>query len=134
MPKIKAGRNLIVFYYRKDIAAVETGIEDRKTDTGRMKISSPALTALDLLRYPQAADGIDNVATVLTDLGENISPPQFAALSDAAERPVLQRLGHLLERLGHAGDVVALWSRLRQIDLQISEWHGNSAYAFADRS
>ena len=102
MPKIKAGRNLIVFYYRKDIAAVESGIEDRKTDTGRMKISSPALTALDLLRYPQAAGGIDNVATVLTDLAEKIDPSQLAALSDAAERPVVQRLGHLLERLGHA--------------------------------
>ncbi|NDV89450.1 hypothetical protein GTW51_22665 [Aurantimonas aggregata] len=102
MPKIKAGRNLIVFYYRKDIAAVESGIEDRKTDTGRMKISSPALTALDLLRYPQAAGGIDNVATVLTDLAEKIDPSQLAALSDVAERPVVQRLGHLLEQLGHA--------------------------------
>ncbi|MBX9462851.1 MAG: type IV toxin-antitoxin system AbiEi family antitoxin [Aquamicrobium sp.] len=102
MPKITAGRNLIVFYYRKDIAAVESGIEDRKTDTGRMKISSPALTALDLLRYPQAAGGIDNVATVLTDLAEKIDPSQLAALSEAAERPVVQRLGHLLERLGHA--------------------------------
>ncbi|MGO6746626.1 type IV toxin-antitoxin system AbiEi family antitoxin [Rhizobium ruizarguesonis] len=102
MPKIKAGRNLIVFYYRKDIAAVEAGIEDRKTDTGRMRISSPALTALDLLRYPQAAGGIDNVATVLMDLAEKISPLQLATLSDAAERPVVQRLGHLLDRLGHA--------------------------------
>lgn len=102
LPKIKAGRNLIVFYYRKDMAAVASGIEDRKTDTGRMKISSPALTALDLLRYPQAAGGIDNVATVLADLGEKIDPSQLAALSDAAERPVVQRLGHLLERLGHA--------------------------------
>lgn len=102
MPKIKAGRNLIVFYYRKDIAAVGSGIEDRKTDTGRMKISSSALTALDLLRYPQAAGGIDNVATLLTDLAEKIDPSQLAALSDAAERPVVQRLGHLLERLGHA--------------------------------
>lgn len=102
LPKIKAGRNLIVFYYRKDIAAVEAGIEDRKTDTGRMKISSPALTALDLLRYPQAAGGIDNVATVLTDLAEKIDPSQLAALSDAVERPVVQRVGHLLDRLGHA--------------------------------
>lgn len=106
MPKIKAGRNLIVFYYRRDIASVETGIEDRKTDTGRMKISSPALTALDLLRYPQAAGGIDNVATVLMDLAEKILPAQLAGLSDAAERPVVQRLGHLLDRLGH-GDRAA---------------------------
>jgi len=101
MPRIQAGRNLLVFYYRKDIAAVEPGIEDRKTDTGKMKISSPALTALDLLRYPQAAGGIDNVATVLMDFAEKIEPSQLAALSDATERPVVQRLGYLLERLGH---------------------------------
>lgn len=112
MPKIRAGRNLIVFYYRKDIAAVDAGIEDRKTDTGRMKMSSPALTALDLLRYPQAAGGIDNVATVLTDLGEKIDPSQLAALSDAAERPVVQRLGHLLERLGHADRVEPMYETL----------------------
>lgn len=29
------------------------------------------------------------------------------------------------------GDVGALWSRLQQTELQISEWHGNSVYAFA---
>jgi len=112
MPKIKAGRNLIVFYYRKDITAVESGIEDRKTDTGRMKISSPALTALDLLRYPQAAGGIDNVATVLMDLSEKIDPSQLAALSDAAERPVVQRLGYLLERLGHKDRAVPMHAAL----------------------
>ncbi len=67
LPKIRAGRNLIVFYFRKDIEAVKAGIEDRKTDTGTMKISSAALTALDLLRYPRASGGIDNVATVLSD-------------------------------------------------------------------
>ncbi|RJF89368.1 hypothetical protein D3874_22310 [Oleomonas cavernae] len=101
LPKIRAGRNLIIFYYRKDMAAVTAGVEDRKTDTGTMKISSPALTALDLLRYPQAAGGIDNVATVLTDLAEKIDPAQLAAISGAVERPVVQRLGHLLDRLGH---------------------------------
>ena len=29
------------------------------------------------------------------------------------------------------GDVTALWTRLRSTDLQISEWHGKSVYAFA---
>ena len=33
LPKIRAGRNLIVFYFRKDMEAVKAGIEDRKTDT-----------------------------------------------------------------------------------------------------
>ena len=68
--KIRAGRNLIVFYFRKNLEAVTAGTEDRKTDTGTMKISSAALTALDLLRYPQASGGIDSVATVLSDLAE----------------------------------------------------------------
>ncbi len=102
LPKIRAGRNLIVFYFRKDMEAVKAGIEDRKTDTGTMKISSAALTALDLLRYPRASGGIDNVATVLSNLGQKIDPEQLAAISvTVEERPIVQRLGHLLDRLGH---------------------------------
>ena len=100
LPKIRAGRNLIVFYFRKDMEAVTAGIEGRKTDTGTMKISSPALTALDLLRYRQASGGIDNVATVLSDLGQKIDPDQLVALSALVERPVVQRLGHLLDHIG----------------------------------
>jgi len=102
LPKLRTGRNLIVFYFRKDMEAVTAGVEDCKTDTGTMKISSAALTALDLLRYPQASGGIDNVATALSDLGQKIDTEQLAALSETVERPVVQRLGHLLDRLGHA--------------------------------
>jgi predicted transcriptional regulator of viral defense system len=101
LPKIRAGRNLIVFYFRKDMLAVADGIEERKTDTGTMKISTVELTALDLLRYPQAAGGIDNMATVLSDLGPKIDGAKLAALSQKAERPVVQRLGYLLDRQGY---------------------------------
>jgi len=101
LPKIHAGRSLVVFYFRKDIGAVVEGTEQRKTDTGTMRISSPALTALDLLRYPQAAAGIDNVATVLSDLGPEIDGEALAELSKRVERPVVQRLGYLLNHVGH---------------------------------
>ena len=101
LPKIRAGRNLIAFYFRKNMEAVMAGTEPRKTDTGTMRISSAALTALDLLRYPQASGGIDSVATVLSDLGQKIDPEQLGTLSALVERPVVQRLGHLLEHLGH---------------------------------
>lgn len=100
-PVIRAGRSRIVFYHRKDINAVSEGIKDHKTDTGKMKISSAALTALDLLRYPQACGGVDNAATILSDLGHKIEPTQLANLSVLVERPVVQRLGHLLEFLGY---------------------------------
>ena len=112
LPKIRAGRKLIVFYFRKNVEALTAGTEGRKTDTGSMPISSAALTALDLLRYPQASGGIDNVATVLSDLGQRIDPEQLGTLSALVERPVVQRLGYLLEHLGpqrahgiHVGDV-----------------------------
>ena len=101
LPRIRAGRSMIVFYFRKDMEAVTAGTEDRKTDTGTMKVSSAALTALDLLRYPQASGGMDNIATVLSDLGRKIDREQLAALSVVMERPVVQRLGYLLDHLGH---------------------------------
>ena len=101
LPRIRAGRSMVVFYYRNDMEAVTAGIEDRKTDTGTMKVSSAALTALDLLRYPQASGGMDDIATVLSDLGRKIDRERLAALSVVVERPVVQRLGYLLDHLGH---------------------------------
>jgi len=103
LPRIRAGRSTIAFYFRKDMKAVAAGTENRKTDTGAMKISSAALTALDLLRYPQASGSLDDIATVLSDLGREIDPEQLAALSAAVERPIVQRLGYLLDHLGHDG-------------------------------
>ena len=101
LPKIRAGRSLIVFYYRKDMAAIHGAIEDRKTDTGRMKVSSIELTVLDLMRYPRAAAGLDNIATVVSGLGSRINPDKLASLSVSFERAVVQRLGYMLDRLGH---------------------------------
>jgi predicted transcriptional regulator of viral defense system len=101
LPNIRAGRTLIVFTFRKDMSAVGAGMEARKTDTGSMTISSPELTALDLVRYSHAVGGIDNMATVLADLGPKMEAQMLATLSAAAERSVVQRLGHLLDRLGH---------------------------------
>jgi predicted transcriptional regulator of viral defense system len=101
LPKIRAGRSPITFHYRKDMAAVSEAIEDRKTDTGRMKVSSLELTLFDLMRYPHSGGGLDNIATIISDLGNRIDPGKLAALSAAFERSVIQRLGYLLERFGH---------------------------------
>ncbi len=113
LPRIRAGRSLIAFYFRKDLGPVAAGVESRKTDTGVMKVSSAALTALDLLRYPQASGGIDMIDTVVADLALKIDPDQLAALSGAVERPVVQRLGHLLEHLGHEALTGAMREALR---------------------
>ncbi|MFT9256726.1 MAG: type IV toxin-antitoxin system AbiEi family antitoxin [Acetobacter sp.] len=101
LPDIEAGRTRIVFSYRKDMAAVSAGVEDRKMQSGYIKLSSPELTALDLVRYPQSGAGLDNIATVLSELAERLQPKKLTSLSGAFEKAVVQRLGHLLGRLGH---------------------------------
>ncbi len=112
MPRVKAGRSTIAFYYRKDMEALAAGLEDRKTDTGRMKISCLELTALDLLRYPHAAAGLDHIATVLADIGGGIAADKLAALCAPFERAVLQRLGYLLCLLGREDKVGLLHDRV----------------------
>ena len=111
---IKAGRSRISFHFRKNMDALSAGIIDQKTDTGSMKVSSPELTALDLLRYLHAAGGIDAVATVLSELSERIDPSMLAQLSAHFERSAVQRLGYLLERLGHADKTGPLQSQVRR--------------------
>lgn len=101
LPRIKAGRSHIGFYYRKNIQAVEEGLIEQKSDSGYYKVSGPELTALDLVRYPKATGGINHIATVLVDLGEKIDPALLGFLSTAFERSQVQRLGYLLDYLGH---------------------------------
>ncbi|TCL63685.1 putative transcriptional regulator of viral defense system [Rhizobium sp. BK251] len=109
---IEAGRTRIVFSYRKDMGAVSAGIEGRKTPSGYMKLSSPELTALDLVRYPHSGAGLDNIATVLSELAERLQPKKLASLSRAFEKAVAQRLGHLLVRLGHSQIAEAMFAAL----------------------
>lgn len=96
---IRAGRSKLAFYFRKDMESIEYAIERRKTDTGSMRISSPALTALDLVRYPHASGGVDHIASVINELAAGIDLAQLNALVPKFERSVVQRLGYILDHL-----------------------------------
>lgn len=100
-PKIRAGRSYLAFYFRKEIEPVLFAVERRKTDTGSMAVSSVELTCLDLIRYVRAAGGFDAVATVLADLGDKIDGERLAVVAAHFERATAQRLGYLLDHLGH---------------------------------
>ncbi len=110
--KVRAGRSWITFHFRNDLGSVRDGVAERKTDTGIMKVSSPELTALDLFRYLHVAGGIDAVATVLADLGGKIDGNSLAALAVHFDRTCVQRLGYLLDRLGHADRAQAMYGQL----------------------
>jgi predicted transcriptional regulator of viral defense system len=114
MPRIRAGRSILSFFYRRDMQAVLAALVDYKTDTGRMKISSPELTGLDLLRYAHAVGTIDSIATVLADLGAKMKALPLQQLAPAFERSVIQRLGYLLDYVKHCGAVEGLHAYLQK--------------------
>ena len=80
---------------------------DQKTEAGYLKISSPELTALDLVFYQDRVGGINRISTVLQELSEQIKPN---ALRDCAKtynvNSVVQRLGFILENVLEQTDLV----------------------------
>ena len=50
----------------------KSGITEKKTDTGMIKVSSPALTALDLIKYQKKLGGLNKISTVLEEIAEEV--------------------------------------------------------------
>lgn len=70
----------------------------KKVDTGYINISSPELTALDLINYYNAVGGFNRVATVIEELKEVIQADKLIETAKQYEEiAVIQRLGYLLE-------------------------------------
>jgi predicted transcriptional regulator of viral defense system len=96
------GRNRIRFLVKKNVAKV--AIEEQKTDTGTMRVSTPEATAIDLCRYTAVAGGLDNVATLLSELAERIDERRLIEAAKAdGEMTFLQRLGYILENFASGG-------------------------------
>lgn len=74
-----------------------------KTPTGTMKVSTPEATAMDLMRFIKQSGGINRVATVLSELAESMSQEKLIDLTKLfTETTWMQRLGFLLDKLGHS--------------------------------
>lgn len=97
---ISVGRVRLRFVVKA--ALQETPVMSVQTDTGSMRVSTPEATALDLVRHVRVAGGLSNVATVLAELADRLEPRLLdAAIAGEAENACLQRLGYLLDRVGH---------------------------------
>lgn len=74
------------------------GVEKRKTETGYLNISSPELTAIELIEYQQRVGGLNRVATVLYELTDIISPDKLQEiLQNKISIASLQRFGYMLD-------------------------------------
>lgn len=75
-------------------------LENKKSDTGYFKISSPELTALDLIQYEQKSGGLNRVISILQELVEVMNPDKIQnCIDESIAITTLQRLGYIFERV-----------------------------------
>ncbi|MGS2764036.1 type IV toxin-antitoxin system AbiEi family antitoxin domain-containing protein [Sinomicrobium sp. M5D2P9] len=78
----------------------EKNILQRKSDAGFFNVSSPALTAIDLIHYQSKIGGLNRVLTVLEELSESMESQDICDLLQwYPYTSSIQRLGFLLEEL-----------------------------------
>lgn len=115
----KQKRNLKIGKYCFDFVTKSTfpkenWIEKRNSKTSQLNISSPELTAFDLIYYINQAGGINNVATVLRELFEVISHKKFSKTVDLPfPISVFQRLGYLLDLLNLESFSTLIYSKVK---------------------
>jgi predicted transcriptional regulator of viral defense system len=99
IPALTLGHFKICFYVSKDMSSIPT--QEVKTPAGSMKVSTPEGTAFDLMRYPHQAGHLNHVVTVLNELAESMDEQRLAAIAPKLSSYYSQRLGYLLDSLGH---------------------------------
>jgi predicted transcriptional regulator of viral defense system len=100
----RIGAQRVVFIRRRDTERRAT--IRRMVPTGRINVSTPEVTVLDLVDAPQFGGGLSNVATVITDLlaAATIDPTALAAQAAHYPTAVVQRVGHLVEQLSETAE------------------------------
>lgn len=88
----------IDFIYKKSLLGLST--QDFIVSTGYLKVATPELVVLDLLNFPNHAGGLNHIATVFSELIENLDPVKLIALAkDTHVEYQLQRIGYILDHI-----------------------------------
>lgn len=93
-----AGRARLEFHMSR--GAADAPVADTRTETGSMRVSTPEVTAFDLVKFHAACGGWNNVATVLAEVAERLDADALHTLAKASRTPDIQRLGFLLDQAG----------------------------------
>ncbi len=92
---IRCGKVRIKFIARKNIDDVP--VRTFNTSRGKLRVSTPEATAVDLVGYPAHVGGLDQVATILSELARKIDASALAEAAATAPITWVQRLGYILE-------------------------------------
>lgn len=111
---ITVGRVFIEFSYKNTMCS--HFYQFKKTMSGMMQVSTPEMTAFDLVRYMNAAGQVNHVATILCELVDQLDAEKLAELlrNGKVEMTAAQRLGYLLDRLRLPIDLLPLENQLKQ--------------------
>jgi predicted transcriptional regulator of viral defense system len=90
------------FYVNEHTA--QTPIDEVTVHTGSMRVSSREATVVDLVREPRASGGINNIATILTEIGE-LNGSTLATLAARHGRTLARRIGWMVDRYGSCQDL-----------------------------
>ena len=74
---IECGRVRVAFMIRKRLRDVP--VQGLNTPRGILSVSTPEATALDLVGYEHRAGGLDQVATILSELSERLDPEKLVS-------------------------------------------------------
>lgn len=99
-PNLICGKVSIQFIQKQDISHIP--IKTINTRYSILQLSTPEMTAIDLVSYPKHSGGLNNIATILSELVESIDLEELAATSKQyASTSSLQKLGYLFEFIGN---------------------------------
>ena len=100
----------IDFIYKKSVSDLPT--QNFTVNTGYLVVATTELIALDLLTYPDHAGGLNHIATVLSELIENLDAVKLINLAKQIKAEYqLQRIGYILDSIElmdeeHAEEVI----------------------------
>ena len=125
--EIQVGRIRVQFFVKRGVNRTPT--QPLAKAFAPLRVSTPAATAFDLIRYAARLGGIERSVETLAPLIPLIRAPDLKAVLKAEdELAAAQRLGYLLETAGRAelADVVKGWlpDRLALIPLSSSQTEG----------
>ena len=101
----------VTFAVRKNISAIP--MQSFNTPRGTVLVSTPEATAVDLVGYYNHVGGLDQVATILSELADTLDPDKLVAAAQTAPIPWAQRLGYLLETVEAGTHAQALKAYVR---------------------
>lgn len=99
-------------------------ISAKKTEAGYINVSSPELTAFDLMQYHKRIGGMNRIFPLLEDLSDSIGSSILAKTAEKQKIPNIQRLGYLFDVSGNESLASSLfrlvYNKAKEIPLSLA--------------